>query len=394
MSAGAAASRAGLLPLVGRGRERIVVDEQLRALAAGQSGALLIQGEAGIGKSRLVAEALALATARGIRIAPTAAQEHERERPFAAIAAALGLKADAADPQRADIGAMLHGEAVPDPFGSPALGYGLIDAIVLLVARESAAVPMVLAVDDLQWADRSSLVVLHSVLHASAMRVLVLGTRRLYPSSAEVESLVAAAESCGAVLDLGPLGRDALVAYAQALLDARIGTSLSQQLDRAGGNPLFAAELINALEREGALECRGGVVEAADVPLPPTVRMAILRRLRPLDSQTLHVVRMAALLGSRFAVADLAVVLDREPTSLLPQLAEAMRAGIFADVGEVMGFRHDVVREAVCDELGGSTRRALHLEVGRRLARGGAPASLVAAHLAAGAAPGDREAVE
>jgi DNA-binding CsgD family transcriptional regulator len=394
MSARAGASRDGLVPLVGREDERAVVDEWLQALAAGRGGALLIQGEAGIGKSRLVAETLALEEARGVRIASAVAQEHEHERPFAAVAAALGLKADAADPQRARIGAMLRGEAVPGPSGLPGLGYSLIDAIVSLVARESAEVPMVLAVDDLQWADRSSLAVLQSVLHANPRRVLVLGMRRLYPVSAEMESLVATAESCGVLLDLGPLDRDAMAKFAQALLDARIGTSLIQQLSRAGGNPLFAAELIHTLEREGALHLRGGVVEAADTPLPPTVRMAILRRLRPLDPHTLHVVRMAALLGSRFSVADLAVVVDREPTSLLPQLAEAIRAGILADVGEVMGFRHDVVREAVRDELGISTRRALHLQAGRRLARGGASASLVASHLAAGAVPGDREAVE
>jgi DNA-binding CsgD family transcriptional regulator len=102
--------------------------------------------------------------------------------------------------------------------------------------------------------------------------------------------------------------------------------------------------------------------------------------------------RMAALLGSRFSVADLAIVVNRAPTSLLPQLAQAMQAGILVDLGEAVGFRHDVVREAVRDELGTSTRRALHLEAGRRLARAGAPASLVASHLAAGAAPGDREA--
>jgi DNA-binding CsgD family transcriptional regulator len=79
---------------------------------------------------------------------------------------------------------------------------------------------------------------------------------------------------------------------------------------------------------------------------------------------------------------------------LLPQLGEAMRAGIFADAGEVMDFRHDVVREAIRDELGTSTCRALHLQAGRHLARSGARASQVALHLAVGAIPGDLEAVE
>lgn len=82
MSAGAGVCRAGLLPLTGREVERTVVDNQLRALAAGQGGALLLQGEAGIGKSRLLTEALTLAAARGIRVASGAAQEHERERPL------------------------------------------------------------------------------------------------------------------------------------------------------------------------------------------------------------------------------------------------------------------------------------------------------------------------
>jgi predicted ATPase len=205
----AGAFRIGVVPLVGRKDECEVIKAQLQALVDGQSGALLIQGEAGIGKSRLVAETLALAHARGFGVAQAVAQDHERDRPFAPIVAALGLRADASDPRRAHIGAMLHAEAATNPLGSPA--FVLNDAIVSLLVHESGEMPMVLAVDDLQWADRSSLIVLRDVLHADGLRVLVLVTRRLYPISAEIESLVAAVESIGVVLNLEPLDRDALV---------------------------------------------------------------------------------------------------------------------------------------------------------------------------------------
>jgi len=383
-------------PVVGRRDERSSLSRRVRALRDGAGGSCLLQGEAGIGKSRLLLHIIDEALGSGIRVAHGSARQHERDRPFGAIASTLGITQTSTDPRRARIAAMLR------PGGSSgaarALGPGLdhvyfavVDDIVDLVVEQAAAVPFALVIDDLQWADGPTLTVCTELLRAGA-QLLLLGARRMTPSTAELESLVDAFEEHGEVIAVPRLDEDEISELVAVTL-GRAGASVLRQLARAGGNPLFALELLAALEQADALDVSDGLLEARDVGLPPSLRMAVLRRLRPLPPSAKDLTRVAAVFGSSFSVADLSVVLERDSSDLLGDIALVRDAGLVAEDDGELVFKHDVVREAIYEDLGHSTRLALHAEIGRRLAASGASALLVATHMAVGARPGDAEAV-
>lgn len=119
----------------------------------------------------------------------------------------------------------------------------------------------------------------------------------------------------------------------------------------------------------------------------------LLRRLSYLPVETVEVLTLAAVLGSTFDVAQLALVTRRPVVELMRVLDEALRAGILAECGTRLTFRHDLIREALYSDVALPIRTGLHLEVGRALAQAGAPAIQVAEHLALGAPPGDTDAV-
>jgi len=174
---------------------------------------------------------------------------------------------------------------------------------------------------------------------------------------------------------------------------AEPGPRLLAEVAGAAGNPLFVTELLGALAQEGAITTAGGRAEVAQAVLPPTLRLTILRRVSFLPEPVLQALRSASVLGAGFSLTDLATVTGRPAVDLSVVLGEAMRARVLDDDGARLRFRHELIRDAIYEDLAGSVRRALHREAGQRLARGGAPALQVAEHLARGARMGDTEAV-
>jgi predicted ATPase len=128
-----------------------------------------------------------------------------------------------------------------------------------------------------------------------------------------------------------------------------------------------------------------GVAEITEVEFPASLRLAVLRRLGFLSEETLDVLRTASVLGSAFSAADLATVLGRPSGDLVPVLTDALQAGVVTGAGPRFAFRHDVVHEAIYQDLPAALRRALHVDAGKALAAAGAPARRVATHLALGA---------
>ena len=109
-----------------------------------------------------------------------------------------------------------------------------------------------------------------------------------------------------------------------------------------------------------------------------------------LPEPALQALRSASILGSGFTLTDLATVTGRSAVDLSVVLAEAIRARVVEDDGARLRFRHELIRDAIYEDLAGSVRRALHREAGQRLAQAGAPALQVAEHLARGATRGTR----
>src|SRR5215217_4693691 len=384
---------------LGREAEARALVEALDRVASGASAIVLIEGEAGIGKTRLLQDALQDARARGMQVVAGQAVELERTRPFGLLTAAFGCVSTSPDQRRVAISALLatHGrsdQGLITVTSDPGLQFRTVDAFADLAEELALSGPLVIGVDDLQWADPSSLLTLATLSRRLAyLQVALIGCFRPAPRVAELDRLRSALEGAGArCLTLGPLAEGAVHELVADTIAADPGSRLLTEIAGAAGNPLFVTELLGALLQEGAITTAGGRAEVAETTLPPTLRLTILRRLSFLPDDTLQALPAASILGSAFSLIDLATVADRTVLGLATALTEAIRTGVLRDDGAHLRFRHDLIRDAIYEDLPGSVRQALHHEAGQRLAHAHAPALLVAEHLARGAGAGDAEA--
>ena len=386
--------------ICGREAEIHTLGEALDLVACGGPAIVLVEGEAGIGKTRLLAKALEDARGRGMQVAAGRAEELERTRPFGLLAAAFGCARSSPDPRRAAIAGLLAAPAAGDQgpitvTSDPGLRFRVVDAFTDLVEELALAGPLVIGLDDLQWADPSSLLTLGALARRlTGLPVGVIGCLRPSPRAAELNRLASALDAAGARhLTLHPLTREAVTGLVAQAVAAEPGPRLLAEVAGAAGNPLFITELLGALAQEEAITTVGGRAEVAETVLPPTLRLTILRRLSFLSEPTLQALRSASILGSGFSPTDLATVTGRPAVDLSVVLGEAIRARVLEDDGDRLRFRHELIRDAIYGDLAGSVRRALHREAGQRLAQAGAPALQVAEQLARGARLGDPEAV-
>ena len=383
----------------GREAEVQVLSEVLDRAASGRLAVALIEGEAGIGKTRLLENGLENARARGMLVAAGRAEELERNRPFGVLAGAFECRASSADPRRAAIAALLAthgGDHGPITVTSdPGLQFRAVDAFTALAEELALSGPLVIGVDDLQWADRSSLLTLAAFSRCLAyLPVALVGCLRPVPRLTELERLAHALQAAGArQLALTPLAADAVRDLVAETVEADPGPRLLAEISGAAGNPLFITELLGALAQEKAIQTAGMTAEVRDATLPPTLRLTILRRLSFLSDDALQVLQTASVLGSGFSFTDLAAVTGRRAAGLSAALTEAIAARVLEEEGARLRFRHELIRDAIYDDLPASVRQGLHREAGQYLARAGAPVLQIAEQLARGAVTGDVEAI-
>ena len=384
----------------GRAAEIAVLGDAVDRVVSGRPAVVLIEGEAGIGKTRLLAGVLEDARGRGMQVAAARAEELERTRPFGLVAAAFGCVRSSPDPRRAAIAALLatHGGGERGPItvtSDPGLRFRAVDAFADLAEELALAGPLVIGVDDLQWADPSSLLALAAVSRRLAyLPVALIGCLRPSPRIPELDRLAGLLlDAGGRILAVRGLTERAVGELVAEAVAAVPGPGLLAGISGAAGNPLFVTELLGALAQEGAIETAGGRAEVAEVTLPPTLRLTILRRLSFLSEDSLQALRAASILGSSFTVTELSVTMARPALELSVVLAEGIAGRVLEEYGAVIRFRHDLIRDAIYEDLPLSVRRGLHREAGQRLARTGAPALQVAEQLARGAGQGDAEAI-
>ena len=384
----------------GRAAEIAVLGDAVDRVVSGRPAVVLIEGEAGIGKTRLLAGVLEDARGRGMQVAAGRAEELERTRPFGLVAAAFGCVRSSPDPRRAAIAALLatHGGGERGPItvtSDPGLRFRAVDAFADLAEELALAGPLVIGVDDLQWADPSSLLTVAALSRRLAyLPVALIGCLRPSPRIPELDRLAGLLlDAGGRILAVRGLTERAVAELVANVVAAVPGPGLLAGISGAAGNPLFVTELLGALAQEGAIKAAGGRAEVAEVTLPPTLRLTILRRLSFLPEDTLQALRAASILGSSFTVTELSVTMARPALELSVVLAEGITGRVLEEHGAVIRFRHDLIRDALYEDLPLSVRRGLHREAGRRLAQTGAPALQVAEQLARGAGQGDAEAI-
>ena len=384
-------------PLLGRSGELEQLARLVRATAQGTGAVGFVEGEAGIGKTSLLEAVLATVPGPGCRVLRAAAGELERDRPFGALADALAIHRGSPDPDPVAVARLLRRGPVAAPEGPQLSGlrFSLVEEFVSLVERLGLGGPVVLALEDLHWADSSTLLVVHHIGRRLAhLPVVVLATFRPSPRSVVLDRVIADLTDRGAAhLVLGPLDRDTVIRLVQHLAQAPPTPRLVAVTDGAAGNPLFVREVVAALQAGHMLHVVDGRADVDVQVTPSSFRGLVLRQLSTLPDAARRVLRVAAVLGPSFSLTELAAVLGRPASSVLDDLDEAFHAKILATGRDGLSFRHDLVREAVYLDLPESVRRDLHLQAGRALAADGASAIRVAAHLARGATVGDRGAV-
>lgn len=387
----------------GRETETGVLRGALDRVAGGGRAIVVVEGEAGIGKTRLLEEALADAAVRGMHVVTGRADELEQARPFGLLARAFGCVPGCDDPRRAAIAGLLSasggGSAGGVPItvtSDPGLQFRVVDAFGDLVETLALSGPVLVGADDLQWADPSSLVTLAAMVRrVSDLPVGIIACFRPVPRAAELDGALRALLAAGARhLTLPPLGAAAVGELVSEMVSAEPGPGLLAEVSGAAGNPLFITELLGALQQEGAIQVVEGQAEVTGATLPPTLRLTIVRRLSFLAEDTLQVLQAASILGAAFSLTDLALISGRPAIGLTAALTEAIQSGIVEDDGAQLRFRHDLIRDSIYEDLPASMRRGLHREAAARLAQSGTPALRVAEHFARGAGDGDNEAIE
>jgi DNA-binding CsgD family transcriptional regulator/tetratricopeptide (TPR) repeat protein len=380
---------------VGRVGELAVLGDAIGALRDGAGSVIWVEGEPGIGKSSLAAEAMA-ASDPGWDVGWGMADQLAERLPLRVMLDCLRVRASSPDPRRARAAGMLRSRQESLLAGGDASATG-VEILVTLVDELCADAPAVLVIDDLQWADEASLVVWHQLAaSAGQLPLLLIGTCRPTPRRPEVEQARAAvARRGGAVITLGPLPETDVTALVAAMVGAPPGDSLRRLTAQAAGNPLYVRELIDAFVREQAVQVRPvAEVTAAGEQLPVSLTGVLTDRLSSVSAGTARMLRAAALLGGSFAPADLAVVSRRPVSGLAALLEEAVAAGILAGSGAELVFRHPLIRQALYESMPLALRTALHAEAARELAAAGADALSVGQQLAASGQPGKGWALE
>jgi DNA-binding CsgD family transcriptional regulator len=377
--------------LIGRDRELGEIEAAVAAAQAGRGGLLLVAGEAGVGKTRLVRAALARTDVRLLNgeavqgatppYGPlvTTLREFLRSEPsgldgcgplagyLAWILPELG-----AVPERGDRGTLF--EAVRCAFET--------------IARRE---PTAALLDDLQWADEASLELLSAMIVPLEQEpLLVVGVYRSdeMPRGHSLRRLRTELRRGGRLRELvvEPFDVDQTRALASRVLERRISTSLAAAIhDRTQGIPFFIEEFAGALAASGRLqEGEEGVDLPAggDLPMPETVRDAVLFRAERLSNEARQALDVAAVVGMRF---ELGVVLGLASEE---GLEDAIESGFVLEVEPGLGtFRHALTREALYEAVTWTRRRSLHVELAERFERSGASPVEIAEHWLAAQEP-------
>jgi DNA-binding CsgD family transcriptional regulator len=381
------------MPFVGREAELAALTADLDAALGGRGGVALVAGEPGIGKTRLAEELAAQATARGALVLWGRCWEGEGAPAYWPWLQVVRVYVQAADPTalRHDMGAGAAdiaqivpavAECLPDlPAPPPALDpeaarFRLFDSLAGFLRATARRRPLLLVLDDLHWADASSLALLRFAgRELQGAGLLVLGIYRHTEVDGGQLLLGTLADLTRGQqhrrLLLGGLDQRGVASFVAAVAGVQPSPELAAALHReTDGNPFFVTEVVRLLASQGRLDAAqaGSAVLAGG--LPEGVKAVVAQRLRRLTDGCRRVLEFAAVLGRDFRLRVLQQATGLDADQLLELLEEAEAARVVGSVPGGLGrwrFAHALVREVLYEGLPAARRIRLHGRVGEAL---------------------------
>lgn len=367
-------------PLRGRAADVIQVRNLLESSVADGTGPVLLRGQSGIGKTRLLAAALDRAAAAGWSSVVVTPDADSTTMPLGALldGAAQG------DPPLLDI------DAVTPVLQGAEPQYWVTRMLTDSLQRLSRENPVLFVVDDAHWLDSASLAVLAGLMRSlEGEQIAWLFASRTGVYRPAHGRLIERIRVTGTIVELSPLSADAASEIAADILGGRPGPALEDALERTTFIPLLVVELVRGLREESLLERRGVLIDAVSGEVPARYGSSLRERLRHLTDPALRFVQVSSLFGRRFRLLDVLAVLDTTAATSASVVEELITNEIIADDGTSFVFLHDALREGAEATLSPSLRKALSREVvGVRLASGESPTAITSALIDA-AEPGD-----
>ena len=372
--------------LVDRARETAVLRRAVDDVVGGTSGCVLVEGPAGIGKTRLLVESARLATAGGARVLSARGSQLEQSFGFGAVRQLL--EPCTSDPARRETllgGAAAGAAAVFEQVAGEAPvrqgRFAVLHSLYWLTINLASEGPLLICVDDVQWCDSASLRYLaYLVKRLEGLPVLLVLARRIGEQQPD-DALLAeiALDASVTVLRPAPLSAQAAGTLVRERLGEGAESFVSACHRMTSGNPLLLRQLLRALEDEGI---------PPDVSHVDTVRAVgsravaalVTLRLRRMSTAVTAAARAVAVLGEAAGLPTVAALAQLPEEQVAAALDTLSRSEILTDEHHLT-FVHPLIREAVYDDLPAGERAVHHERAARILQQQGAAPEQVAAHL-------------
>ena len=363
-----------------------LLEDALLAALRGDGGVVVIGGDAGMGKSRLVGELRQRAIRLGSTVMSGACSEAELSLPYLPFLEAIGnfLSTQDVPALRERLGSVADelaqlfpqmGRAQP-PAGEPLQAkLRLFEAMLLLLADAARGHGLLLILEDLHWADPATRELIdYATRRLRSSNVLVLATYRtdeLHRKHALLPTIQSWRRSGQAqLIEIGPLRADGVRSMVMAIFDERDMSDEFRDFifQRSEGNPFVIEEMLrDAIDRGDIFRTEKGWDRKAvrDMRIPRTVRDTILARVEALDREHVEILAAASALGQTFDVPTLVEITDKPQANVLSALEACVTHQLLEDA-DVMGrycFRHALTREAVYEDMIVPRRQKLHARI-------------------------------